>query len=121
MEESNFEEERLIYDPGDNQDDPLIEQKIEEVLSAFPLDEIPGDISNSDWWKCLCAIKHSCRIGYGYDLALEWSQKGSRFDEGDFDKTWTSINENYAYKKPTIGTIIHCSLPRVWITCSSVG
>ena len=77
------------------------------VYVAFPLDEIPGDISNSDWWKCLCAIKHSCRIGYGYDIALEWSQKGSRFDEGDFDKTWTSINENYAYKKPTIGTIIH--------------
>lgn len=83
-----------------------IEQKIEEVLSAFPLDEIPGDISNSEWWKCLCAIKHSCRTGYGRDLALEWSQNGSKFDQFDFDEAWASIDENYKYKKPTIGTII---------------
>ncbi|RYF49375.1 MAG: hypothetical protein EOO27_33740, partial [Comamonadaceae bacterium] len=71
-------------------------EKVRAALFAVPNDGASDGAGYDWWWPLMCAV-HEATSGSteGYDLAVEWSEQNSRFDEVEFkDRIWPYLHND---------------------------
>ncbi|MEF1165406.1 PriCT-2 domain-containing protein, partial [Vibrio parahaemolyticus] len=64
----------------------------------------PDELDYEEWLICLQAVHSQHPNHEGFELADRWSQRGSRYQEGEVAVRWKSFNEAGEIR---IGSLIH--------------
>jgi predicted P-loop ATPase len=81
----------------------------DEIKTA--LSYISSDCSRDEWFKILCSV-HSALGQNGYQLALDWSKQSSKFNQKNFDATWSSIKPGVITKATLFEQAYRNGMPR---------
>lgn len=108
MEEAKGVEARTYAYEGDVSDAfglaylPILDLKVEDIIE--PLNAIDPDIERPIWAKICACLRHQFReedeARAAFDVFLNWSERGSKFCEGEPYRIWKSFRPDTTGKAP---------------------
>jgi hypothetical protein len=85
-------------------------EKLRRLVEQIPNDDVPyEDNSHNElgWLQLLMSIAHqSGKSNEGEEIAREWSERSSKHDDEEFDKTWRSLEKLRGGRRPVTARYI---------------
>jgi len=81
----------------------------DEVSTALSC--VSSDCNRDEWFKILCSI-HDALGQNGYQIALNWSKQSPKFNQKNFDATWSGIKPGAITKATLFEQAYQNGMPR---------